>query len=182
MTRTNMEKEYFEWMFERVCSNRYAKGISYRKLLTYLHDTEFMCSIPNDSNRAEDGIDLRRRFSYECYLDDYFIDPRTELGGPCTMLEMMIALSINAEIIMDDPRIGNRTGQWFWKMITNLGLGSMTDDKFDIYLVEEIIDTFLNREYESDGHGGLFVIRGCEYDLRDVEIWIQLGWYLNSIT
>ena len=182
MTRTNMDLEYFEWMFDLVCSGRYAKGISYKKLLTYLHNTEFIYSIPNDNNRAEDGIDLRRRFVYECYLDDCFTDPRTELGGPCTILEMMIALSINAEIIMDDPRIGNRTGQWFWKMITNLGLGSMNDDHFDIHYVEDVVDTFLNREYEPDGRGGLFVIRRCDYDLRDIEIWVQLGWYLNSIT
>lgn len=175
MTRRYVDDEYFEWMFDLVCEGRYARGISFRKLLRYLHDVEFTYIIPNDSNRAEDGIDLRRRFSYETYI----------LGrdDPCSVLEMLIALSIRCEeSIMDDPRIGDRTSQWFWRMITNLGLSSMTDDRFDERIVDNVIDRFLNREYEPDGRGGLFTVRYCDYDLRDVEIWIQLGWYLNSIT
>lgn len=183
MTRRNFKDEYFEWMFDLVCCGKYAKAISYKKLLTYLHDVEFIYSIPNDANRADDGIDLRRRFSYECCLDDYIRNPREELGESCSVLEMMIALAIRCEeSIMDDPRIGNRTGQWFWKMVNNLGLGSMTDDRFNINTVKELIERFLNRDYEPDGYGGLFTVRDYDRDLRDVEIWIQLCWYLNSIT
>ena len=40
----------------------------------------------------------------------------------------------------------------------------------------------MNREYEPNGKGGLFTIRGCEEDLTEVEIWYQLNWYLNTIT
>lgn len=177
----NIKEEYFEWMFELVCAGRYARAISYRRLMEYLHSIEFTYIIPNDANRAEDGIDLRRRFVYERDLDDYIFNPKVTLGEYCSVLEMMIALSIKIETFMDDPRIGNRTGQWFWKMITNLGLGSMNDNKFDKNTAKDIIETFLDREYEPDGRGGLFMIRDCEYDLRDVEIWIQLNWYLNSI-
>lgn len=83
---------------------------------------------------------------------------------------------------MDDPTMGDRTGQWFWGMIINLGLGCMTDDQYDEEYVESVVRRFLNREYEPDGRGGLFRVRRCEYDLRNVEIWDQLGWYLNSIT
>ena len=49
-------------------------------------------------------------------------------------------------------------------------------------LVEDVIERFLDREYGPDGKGGLFTVRHCEYDLRDVEIWYQLCWYLDSIT
>lgn len=182
MTRRDIKDDYFEWMFDLVCAGRYARGISYRKLLSCLHDIEFTYLIPNDANRAEDGIDLRRRYAYDCDLDDYLYNPRAQLGGPCSVLEMMIALTIRCEeSIMDDSRFGNRTGQWFWRMISNLGLGSMNDNNFDINYVEDVIEIFLNREYEPDGHGGLFTVRNCDEDLRDVEIWIQLGWYLNNI-
>ena len=82
---------------------------------------------------------------------------------------------------MDDTRYGDRTTQWFWNMIVNLGLGGMVDALVDIEEVDKIIERFLNREYEPNGRGGLFTIDNCEEDLREVEIWYQLCWYLDSI-
>ena len=98
------------------------------------------------------------------------------------MLEMMIALALRCEEeIMDDPEIGNRTAQWFWLMITNLGLNGMSDDAYDRQLVTDVLNRFIDGEYEPDGRGGLFWLRKCKEDLRDVEIWCQLMWYLNTI-
>lgn len=150
-----------------------------------LHSVEFTYIIPRDSNRADDGINMRYRFviSHGYEYEDIYDTVMEALDGPCSVLEMIIALAIRCEeTIMDDPDIGDRTGQWFWSMITNLGLGSMTDERFDRDYVERVIDIFLNREYEPDGKGGLFTIRHCDQDLRDAEIWHQLCWYLDSIT
>ena len=82
---------------------------------------------------------------------------------------------------MDDPRYGDRTAQWFWGMITNLGLSPMKDRKFDERFVDDVVDRFLDREYRPDGKGGLFHIKDCDGDLRDLEIWRQLLWYLDTI-
>ena len=177
MDEQRISDEYFEWMCGLICGNRYAEAVSYRKLLAYLHSIEFTYSIPRDKNRAEDGLDLRYRFSYETnikHAEDY-------IHGPCSVLEMMVALAIRCEEnIMDDPSYGNRTGQWFWGMIVNLGLGFMTDSRFDEKFVDNVIFRFLNREYEPDGKGGLFTVRNCKYDLRTVEIWYQMCWYLDT--
>jgi len=136
-----------------------------------------------DRNRANDGIDLRYRFILAHGYEDVYDDVMDYLGGPCTVLEMMIALAITCEEdIMDDPAMGNRTGQWFWGMIVNLGLGSMIDDRFDKRFVDDTIKRLLDREYEPDGRGGLFTVKYCDRDLRTVEIWYQLCWYLNNIT
>lgn len=176
MRRDDILNEYFDYMYDLVCENRFPDDISYRKLLGYLFDTPFRYSIRKDNNRAEDGLDFRRRFS----TDDYILD---HLNGKCSVLETMIALSVRCEeTIMDDPNKGDRTGQWFWHMIANLGLANQTDRAFSESYVEDIIERFLDREYEPDGKGGLFEIRDCEYDLRDVEIWVQLCWYLDRIT
>lgn len=181
MTLDILNNEYFEWMCELVRDTRYTRRLSYKKLLKYLHDRDFEFIIEMDSNRAEDGTDLRYRFAYDYkrsgpstigYLDD----------GPCSVLEMMVALAIRCEEhIMDDPEMGNRTGHWFWIMIENLGLRSMSDNNFDERYVEKVIDRFLNREYNENGEGGLFTVRNCGLDLRTVEIWYQMCWYLDEI-
>lgn len=171
MIQKNVRDEYFDWMFDLVGGERY------RKLLMHLHNREFIYSFRNDVNRAQDGIDLRYRFGHE-FLDE----PRRVLGEECTMLEMLVALAIRCEeTIMDDPAYGDRTAQWFWRMLINLGLGSMLDDRYDKAYVDEAIDRFLNHEYEPDGTGGLFTVKNCEYDLRNVEISFQLFRYLNTL-
>lgn len=177
--RDEIRNEYFEWIFRLVCGEERPISLSYRKLLMRLHSTEFTYSLRMDQNRSEDGLSLRYRFAYE-HSD--FKDAESYLDGPCSVLEMMVALAIRCEEnIMDDPTVGDRTAQWFWGMVTNLGLGAMTDVRFDRRYVDEVLVRFLNREYEPDGRGGLFRIRNCEEDLRSVEIWHQLCWYLDSI-
>ena len=183
MTINDIKNEYFEWIYDMVCGQRYQNVVSFRKLLIFLHDTEFTYLIPRDENRANDGINLRYRFCLECGYNESYEIILGMLDGPCSVLETMVALSIRCEEdIMNDPILGDRSSQWFWRMIVSLGLGSMVDEKFDIGVAIDIIDRFLNREYEPNGKGGLFTIRNCEYDLREVEIWYQLCWYLDSIT
>ncbi len=178
MTRINVELKYFEWMCDYICEGRYGGPNSYRKLLRYLHDVEFTYSIPKDANRAADGIDLRYRFAY----DTGMACADTYLEGPCSVFEMILALAIRCEEnIMDDPRKGDRTGQWFWHMINNLGLGYMIDNRFDISEAEDIVARFLDREYEPDGRGGLFTVRYCDCDMRDEEIWTQMCYFLDTI-
>ena len=184
MTRDEVIHDYFEWLYGLVCKDRFAPAISYRKLLRFLHNADFRYSILRDQNRAEDGIDLRYRFALTRGEDPDEINEITYiLERPCTVLEMIIALAIRAEeTIMDDAMIGDRTAQWFWNMVTNMGLGSVTDGNFDPEHVRRKVDKFLDRKYSPDGRGGLFTVRDCDCDLREVEIWYQLCWYLDSIT
>ena len=178
MLADQIRNEYFDWMIDLVNANRGPKEISYIKLLEYLHNTEFTYLILRDRNRAEDGVDLRYRFGLIRKHPEY----PEYLSGPSSVLEMMIALAIRCEeCIMDDPAYGNRTSQWFWGMIVSLGLGGMTDAIFDRDYVEKCLTRFLNREYERNGKGGLFTVKGTRRDMRKMEIWYQLNAYLNSI-
>lgn len=179
MRKDEILNEYFEWLYRLVCGDRYSNTISYKKLLAYLHRTEFTYLLSKDKNRAADGVDLRYRFSKERYHGHV----PSCLDGPCSILEMMVALAIRCEeTIMDDPKIGDRTSQWFWGMVTNMGLGYMSDNRFDEHVAKEIIDRFLNRDYSQNGRGGLFTVRNCEYDLTNIEIWTQMLWFLDSIS
>lgn len=181
--RERVNDEYFEWLFDQVSDRQTSKATSFRKLLMRLHDADFRYSIPRDQNRAEDGADLRRRFIIANNYGDSYDFLMGCLDRPCSVLEMMIALAIRCEeTIMDDAHVGDRTKQWFWGMVTNLGLGSMVDGRFNRRFVDDVINRFLDREYEPDGKGGLFTVRNCKFDLRTVEIWYQLCWYLDTIT
>ena len=180
MMTNDIKKEYFDWMYRLVCGSRYSKKISYRKLLKRLNDEPFTYIIAMDGNREIDGIELRYRFgSYNNY-PDYVIASNLD-DMPCSVLEMMIALSIRCEEhIMEDSDIGNRTGQWFWNMIVSLGLGPMTDAKYSENYVSEHLTRFLNREYSKNGEGGLFTVENSKKDMRITEIWYQMCLYLEE--
>ena len=57
----------------------------------------------------------------------------------------------------------------------------LRDDRYDEMHVEEVVNNFLKRKYESNGHGGLFVIHNCTYDLRRMSIWTQMCHFLDTI-
>lgn len=181
MTKGELNNRYFKWMCQLISDRRYSGGRSYHKLLRFLYSVDFRYTIPMDGNREAEGIDLRYRFGYEnsystaiivSYLND----------RPCSVLEMMVALAIRCEeSIMYDQDVGNRTSKWFWGMITNLGLGNMDDTGYDKYYTDQVIERFLNRDYKKNGEGGLFTVRHSGRDLRKVEIWYQMCWYLDEL-
>ena len=174
--------EYFEWLYDLVCKDRFIGHKSYLKLFENLNNKEFIYILDMDGNRAKDGIELRYLFACDYdrsntkniteYLDSY---------GPCSVLEMLVALANRCEVqIMSDPEMGDRTGLWFWIMMDNLGLRSMDDKNFDPIYVDKVINRMMYRTYEKNGKGGLFMV-DCDQDMRTVEIWYQLCWYLNNI-
>lgn len=181
MTRDELHNQYFEWMYRLVLNERYSKHRSYRNLMRYLNDVDFRFSMPMDDNRSEDGINLRYRFGYEESYSNPTIANLLD-DHPCSVLEMMIALSMRCEEqIMDNPDIGDRLGEWFWDMLTNLGLTKMDDEHFDYAICRSTVNRLLDRDYEPNGKGGLFTLRRTRRDLRSVEIWYQALWFLDEI-
>lgn len=180
MNERTLRNRYFEWLCRLVENEEFTKGYSYEKLLALLHETVFDYYIPMDSNREMDGIDLRYRFGEEYGYEQPMIATILDIY-PCSVLEMMCALAVRCEeAIMSDPDKENRVGLWFWIMIKNLGLESMDDDNFARLNAERIIHRFLNRDYNPNGEGGLFVVNNRRCDLRDVEIWNQMCWFLDE--
>lgn len=172
-----VKNRYFEWLYNYACKGRINDKVSFRKLFMNLHDTQFDFYIRNDMYRAMDGVNLRYRFSTVINDNDAF----DILDEPCSVLEMILALAIRTEeTIMDDPRYGDRTQQWFWQMLSNIGINRMSDDVYDKQFVNDKIYKFLERQYAPDGRGGLFYIQGVDQDLREIEIWTQLCWYLDK--
>ncbi|MBQ0089523.1 MAG: hypothetical protein KBT27_09355 [Prevotellaceae bacterium] len=150
----------------------------YYELLRYLNDVEFEYGHPMDENRVKDGYDLRDMFLTSTgYPYSFEFEHRT-----VSVLEVLVALSARCENdIMGDPSVGDRTCTWFWAMISNLGLDELDNEHFNVVRCEEILRTFMYREYGSDGNGGPFYIPHYTGDLRKLELWVQLNHWLTYI-
>lgn len=180
-----IREDYFDWLCELVTTNvlhykNISSGITYNKLFEFLFNTPFTWTIDFDENRACDGYSLRDRYSLDRTNNESF-ELSDYITGRVSVLEVIIALAFKCEEIMEDPEYGSRTRQWFWEMLGNMGVGGQDDEHFDISYVDKCVSRFLNREYEPNGKGGLFVLRHCSEDLREVELGYQMNWYLNEL-
>lgn len=170
-----MNDDYLERYFKWICRIVGCEGPDKEYLLRSLFAKDFIYSLPMDSNRESDGINLRYRFALENDIPYPIVASELDCR-PCSVLEMMVALCLRLEeSIMRDDDIGSRTGQWFWEMVNNLEIyPEMSSLAFDIR-----IGKFLNREYQPNGRGGLFYIPNPYVDMRSVEIWCQAMWWLD---
>lgn len=182
MTRRELIENYFHWLCEFVDEDGYSDDLPRRELLRLLHQTPFTYILPMDANRFDEGVNLRYRFGTEAEVDSRVIASQLD-DRPCSMLEMMVALCVRCEEqIMCNADIGDRTGKWFNDMLDSLGLTDIDDDNEGYEeAVTDILERFMNREYEPDGHGGLFTLTRRRHDMRNAEIWYQAMWYLDEV-
>lgn len=166
--------DYYFYILERIGLTE-TETIAYSNLLRTLFERDFKwdITIDRDSNRAEDGKDLR--FEYENdggeFIDDII---------PCSFLEMITALSLRCENeIMWIPDVDN-TRQWFWDILCNLRLEKFDNDNWNRNSVDRILDRAIFRQYDYAGNGGLFPLREPKTDQRKVEIWYQMASWLNE--
>lgn len=170
-----IENEYIDWMARLVDIDSHG---SYRKIFSLLYNRDFQSVIPLDQNRVEDGIDLRYRFGYDTGWPQYIIANELDTT-PCSTLEVMVALANRCEeSIMTNPELGDRTGEWFWEMLSSLGLSRMDDSHFDEKKADDILQKLFTNTYAYDGKGGLFTVNNPPHDMRSVEIWSQMCFYL----
>lgn len=162
-----LQNEYFFWLYQKI-ERRQDNGS--RELASLLHSVVFNPVVPNDDNRAQDGITLRERFCLE-----HGLPCDNQIPGPCTMLEMLIGLSCKADDnLTSDPGQYN-IQRWFWEMVDNLGLETFNERRN-----MAILDTFNARRYSPNGQGGLFPLRKAPHDQRKVEIWYQFMSYIDE--
>lgn len=163
-------EEYFDNLCEMVGGGEVVPGLSFYKVLWILYEKPFYSIMGNDNDRAEDGLDLRVGF----------IDRD---ASPCSVLEMMIALSRRMAYIMLDDQDDDYSCDFFWNMMYNLFyLFDRFDDEAITPSIEKrinnILDRFLMRNYDYDGTGGLFPIKKPREDQRELEICYQMNAWL----
>lgn len=161
---------YFEWLVDQTGCE------THRELLMLLFHIPFSASIPMDENRADDGLYFRTLYGERSDTD---ID---HLDGRCSMLELLMALADRLDGLTSydhDP------AYWFVYFLKQLEIYKYDDVTFndDPYLaglaIEHRIDIMMDHRYQYDGKGGgLFVMKNPPYDLRTIELWWQMQYWL----
>lgn len=124
-----------------------------------------------DGNRADDGLDLRRRY----YHDTGEV---CDINGTARVLEVLVALAVRIDLdITGEPGMSD-PDMWFGIMLENLGLSHMTDRYFKKKEVYEKIDRWLKREYKRNGEGSLFPLKSHKLDQRGITIWDQANEFI----
>ena len=163
-----MMDEYYAWLLEKIeASDEAYQG--HELLLEHLYTHDFRYVLSMDSNRAKGGLALRNIYAMMAGL--YIEDVK---DGPCTILEMLVALAENMYMCTDLP-----TAKFFWELIDNLGLMRFDDAHFDPDEVSIILSNWMDRQFEKSGQGSIFPMsEEFADDFRNMEIWNQMNKYL----
>lgn len=160
--------DYYAWLLDKVDAfGEEFRG--YDKLLSYLYTNDFRYVLNMDANRAKGGLGLRSIYAMLAgvYLEDV-------KDGPCSILEMLVALADNMYMYTDEP-----TSKWFWEMLSNLGLLIFDDRNYDEFEVSRRLNTWMDREFDKSGQGSIYPLpEEIDIDSRNMEIWNQMNKYL----
>ena len=147
----NFWASYYDWLLEQI---RFDKP-EYDMLMEELYNRPFYYSEEFDENRAEEGLYLRSTFTADLKPGRANEVKKRE----CSILEMLIALSIR----IDDEYIGDPSnpnpGMIFWEMISNLGLDKCTNRRFRIDFVDKVLTIWLDRDFKKNGEGSIFPLK-----------------------
>lgn len=170
---------YFGWLYYQAYKVFDEKSpLSYIKVCEVLQNTKFDDSVPNDDNRAHEGMQLRDEFISTLKTID--VEDYTELQslGPCSIFEMLIALASRADYLT-----AHGIDWWFREFMDNLGLSKHSDKDYaprSGIQVSRIVSKFNNRQYSRTGRGGIFPLQRAKKDQRTLELLYQMHAYVNE--
>jgi hypothetical protein len=172
--RENLKSDYLEWLERQLRDEHGNPDKSYWELLNIMFEKEFRWQHPMDENRMMDGLDVRVEFANEHRIRPHVLD----FLGPCSFLELLIALSRQMAFVAGGDAPG-----WAWHLLNNLELNRMSDPltRPKRNKIAEILDNVIDRRYSPDGTGGFFPLAWPEDDMTNVELWYQLNAYISEL-
>lgn len=165
-----VDSHYFRWLSDHLNSNEDPT------LLHELFMQDFYWTIPMDDNRNGDGIYLR-----QLYTEDTNRTIDVDLPDDIsTVLEFLIALADRTDGATSHVQ---STGYWFHMFMINMGLGDpdyyISHGTLDTEYVDICVNRLLSHQYSYNGtNGGLFVMDNPPKDLRKIEFWWQLQYWV----
>lgn len=166
---------YMKWMLDKIDFKK-RNHKKYGKLLKILNEIEYEFTTLLDENRLSDALNMRNEFLEECCgysyskFDSSMVSacPNIVLFGPhrCSVLEMLVAMSIRCEIEMTGEPGCDVLGRMFWIAIDNSGLSKFTDDRFDGQFVRKIVRETTNSD--------IFPFNRSGIDKSRVDLWYAM--------
>jgi len=170
----NLPEDYLRWLEPQLRDEHSTQGKSYWDLIGLMFEREFGWVLEMDRNRIGDGLDLRVEFAREHRRRP---DLLSDLG-PCSFLEVLIALS--RRLAFD---AGGEAPGWAWQLLRNLEFHRMSDPltRQKQRKVQEVMDHVIARTYLPDGTGGFFPLAWPDEDQTRIEIWYQMSAYIEEL-
>lgn len=175
-------RKYLEWLFDKI------GGAYYENLLYELWQIPYLPEYDLDMNWAERGLELRQEF-YRMSGGMYNVPGFGVKSGvikQCSILEMLISLSMEAAFRVGDGTRWSDPKDWFHSIIENLGLDKATNSNFDDYraFIDREMDAIMGHQIDKlGGPYNWFVLERAEVrkiygsqdiDLSKMDIWHQL--------
>lgn len=145
----------------------------YSDLCETLLDIEFEYHIGNDCDRAEDGLNLRREF--EC-----IIGARISDVSPCSMLEMLVAVSIRTAELMYEGEEDDTPGDYFWIFLGYLGLDKMRNRSDFRRCQRQIVNICATFMDENCQNVDIVDVKHKPKNWSNLEIWKRINWFLTE--
>lgn len=167
-----MVASYYSWLVTKIGGEG-----RHSKLLRFLFHEEFTWDqkILTDYSREEDGYELRFMYFDETRKRIDVLEDKN-----CSILEMLIALSMRVDRDILWTPGEDHPERLFWVMLNNAHLLAYDDSRFDERAVSNIIDNIMNRNYPPNGSGGFFPVKTVYADQRKIPIWDQMIQYINE--
>lgn len=133
-------EEYKKYLKNTIVDNEFC---CYNVLLERLDSISYE---PNQLNtdRYEDAEQLRIDYGIDNNIKDvllYFEDTSI------TVFEVLVALSMRLEKkVVPNNKKGDRTSQWFWALINDIGLGKQDDDRCDSNIIDGIVKEWMSEK------------------------------------
>lgn len=156
--------DYYLWLESLVNDGNHSL------LIRYLYTQPYRWQFILDENRTAGGLNLRVRFANENSVN------AQDVGmGPCSILEMLIALCGRMTELLEKDIF-----TWFWVLMRNLHLDRFDDDHFDESSARDILNRWLDREYDARGNGALFPVSRYSGDCRNLDVWGQMNVWISE--
>lgn len=167
-----VEEPYFLALFDMIDIYR---G-EFFELCHVLYDTDFEWILELDRDRTLDGLKLR-----------------DELGAvlpskPCSVLEVLIGLAIRMAYLVepaDDGSSDSIVADMFWVLVAKLGLTVYTNEVIlrnntSCLTIIDILNRWMQREFEPDGHGSPFPLETPVKDQRLCPMSYQMNAFVQE--